>query len=73
MDLTLDDKQKNLVDDIIKFEGGEMDKEETIEFFQGLIDTGMVGHLQGSYGRLAANLIENGYCYPRGWPKSRTE
>lgn len=52
----------NQVDKIIAFESGEMDFDATVEFFQELIDSGLVWQLQGSYGRMASSLIENGYC-----------
>lgn len=52
------------VGDIIRYEEGEMTVEEMTEFFQGMIDTGIVWQLQGSYGRMAAHLIEEGYCHP---------
>ena len=49
------------VEDIIRFENGEMlEKEEVVNFFQGLIDSGMVWQLQGSYGRMAMRLAEEG-------------
>lgn len=51
------------IDDIIRFEGGEMDLEEVVEFFQGMIDSGVVWQLQGNYGRTAMALIEQGYCH----------
>jgi hypothetical protein len=45
------------------WESGEMEtEEEVIEFFQHLIDTGLAWKLQGSYGRTAAALIDQGYC-----------
>ena len=44
------------------FESGKLDEQQTIEFFQGLIDSGLVWQLQGSYGRTARNLIEAGLC-----------
>lgn len=50
------------VDDIIRYEQGEMTQEETIKFFQGLIDSGMAWRLQGHYGRCATALIKDGYC-----------
>ena len=50
------------VDKIMAFESGELDFDETVEFFQKLIDSGLVWQLQGSYGRMANSLIENGYC-----------
>lgn len=52
------------VDKIMAFESGEMDRDEIIDFFQGLIDTGLAYQLQGSYGRAAASLIEAGHCTP---------
>lgn len=50
------------VDQIIAYENGEMDEEQVIEFFQGLIDSGLAWSLQGSYGRTAAYLIDSGRC-----------
>ncbi len=47
---------------IIAFEDGLLDTDETIELFQELINTGLVNNLQGSYGRMAEALIEEGYC-----------
>ena len=47
---------------IIKYESGEMAQEEVVEFFQELIDTGVVWELQGHYGRTALRLIEWGLC-----------
>ena len=54
---------KDLVTQIIKYETGEMEIEEVIEFFQDLIDTGLVYQLQGSYGRQAQAFIQAGYCH----------
>jgi|TARA_R110002074_G_scaffold38913_1_gene105054 hypothetical protein len=53
---------KQVVDKIIKYESGNMDDKETIEFFQELIDSGMAWKLQGHYGRTAAHLLEEGLC-----------
>ncbi len=36
--------------------------EERIEAWQHLIDTGMAWTLQGSFGRMAKSLIEQGIC-----------
>ena len=47
---------------IIDYESGQLGYEKTIELFQYLIDTGIVWNLQGSYGRMAKYLIENGEC-----------
>ena len=53
----------DMVDKIMQYENGEMSEEELVEFFQMLIDSGMAWTLQGSYGRMAAQLIEAGYCH----------
>ncbi len=49
-------------DQIFAYENGEMDEQEAIEFFQGLINTGTAWELQGAYGRTARMLILNGMC-----------
>lgn len=56
-------KPFDLVDAIIRYEGGEMDEEEMIELFQHLIDNGMAWTLQGHYGRTAMALIQAGHCH----------
>ena len=53
---------KQVVDKIIQYEIGSMNAEETIEFFQELIDTGMAYTLQGHYGRTATYLLVEGLC-----------
>jgi hypothetical protein len=50
------------VDKIIAFEQGDLDEDGIIQLFQELIDSGLAWQLQGSYGRMARNLIEAGYC-----------
>jgi hypothetical protein len=54
------------LDEILNYEDGSMDRDETVSFFSRLIKSGMVNHLQGSYGRTAARLIEAGYLAPNG-------
>jgi len=50
------------VSKIMAFEQCDLDFDQTVELFQELIDSGLVWQLQGSYGRMASSLIENGYC-----------
>ena len=45
---------------IIAFENGELDEEQTIALFQELCDTGIIFHLQGSYQRIAQQMIQDG-------------
>jgi hypothetical protein len=55
------------VSKIIRYESGEMDQDEMVEFFQELVNDGMAWSLQGHYGRTAAALIEAGLVSnPRG-------
>ncbi len=54
------------VDQIIAFESGELSNEETLQLFSELVKSGTVWKLQGTYGRLAANLIKSGYLTPEG-------
>ena len=53
---------RNHVDNLIRYEQGDLSGDEIVEMFQGLIDTGLVWHLQGHYGRTAKVLIKTGYC-----------
>jgi hypothetical protein len=52
-----------MLDQIIAYENGELDNDETIALFQELVDNGMAWKLQGHYGRVAAALIESGYVH----------
>ena len=49
-----------MINDIIAYENGEMEHEEVIDFFQRLVDAGMVWVLQGHYGRTAQALLDAG-------------
>ena len=54
----------NLTSKIIAYDEGELDEEQTIELFQELVNTGLAWSLQGSYGRTAQRLIEEGLITP---------
>ena len=56
----------DIVNSIIEFESGEMDGQDTIEFFAELISSGTCWSLQGSYGRSAMSLIESGLVSDKG-------
>jgi hypothetical protein len=45
---------------LIKFEERQTTTEEVLELFSVLIQTGMAWSLQGSYGRTARHLIDQG-------------
>ena len=51
----------DIVGNIISFENGELSGTEVLQLFSHLIKTGQCWSLQGSYGRAAATLIEDGY------------
>ena len=57
-----EDKKFDVVGFVLDYEVGALNDEDTIAGFQHLINTGMVWNLQGSYGRLAKQLIEAGQC-----------
>jgi hypothetical protein len=59
-------KKYDTVSAIMEFESGKLSVEKIIELFAELIKTGMAWSLQGSYGRMAARLIEAGYIDRQG-------
>ena len=42
------------------YEQGDLSDEETVVFFQEMLDTGLVWNLQGHYGRMAQYLLDLG-------------
>ena len=51
-----------LAEKIARFESGEIDREEAVELFQELIDSGVIWSLQGHYQRMAVQMLNNGEC-----------
>lgn len=54
MDINLN----KLVEEVSKYESGQMSEEEAVGFFQDLVDSGMIWQLQGSYQREAVRLLK---------------
>ena len=48
--------------DIIDYESGNLSEDETVAFFQRIINDGTICGLQGHYQRTAQKLIEDGLC-----------
>jgi hypothetical protein len=62
------DTGKGALEGIMDYENGEMDEDEVIDFFQGLVNTGIINHLQGSYQRIAMELLSQGMIsHPSGF------
>lgn len=60
------DGKFDLTTRIIEFETGEATEEQVIELFQYLVDSGLAWTLQGSYGRIAQALLEEGIITKKG-------
>lgn len=61
-----DTETYDVVGAIMDYEQGEQSAAETLELFSHLIKSGQINHLQGSYGRAAANMIDGGFLTPEG-------
>jgi len=53
----LSKESTDIVGKIMAFEQGELENEEVYALFQFLLDSGMIYSLQGSYQRLAEDLL----------------
>ena len=56
----------DLIDKLNRYESGEMDEREAVDFIATLVATGTVWVLQGSYQRAAAALIRDGFITVEG-------
>lgn len=61
--LTPETVAKPAFEEILSYEAGELSDEETLIFFQKLVDSGLAWTLQGSYGRMAKNLQDQGLIH----------
>ncbi|MFH8414383.1 DUF7417 domain-containing protein [Streptomyces collinus] len=57
---------KNIAIDMVSYESGELGPRETVDLFGLLVKSGMAYTLQGSYGRMANELIHKGYLTQDG-------
>ena len=53
----------DIVGKIVAFEQGELSNEEVYSLFQFLLDSGMIHSLQGSYQRMAEELLLAGMIH----------
>lgn len=58
-------KLSDIASAINAYELGELEDHEVVDLFQDLVDTGLVWSLQGSYGRTAQGLIDQGLVVPQ--------
>jgi len=59
--LSTETEMTNVTNAILDFESGMLSDEEVIDLFQYLVDTNLAWQLQGSYGRMANALVEEGW------------
>jgi len=60
----------DMVGSIMAFEQGTLEEEDVLKLFQHLVDTGMAWSLQGSYGRAAKSLLDQGLIQPANSDRS---
>lgn len=49
---------------LMAYEAGELDDDQTLELFQSLVNSGLAWKLQGSYGRAAQRYLDCGLISP---------
>lgn len=53
----------HFIDRVIAYENGDLDEEEILELFQALVNSGAAWQLQGHYGRVAKQLLDEGLIH----------
>lgn len=53
----------NYASQIIAYENGQLEEADVIELFSNLLNSGLINHLQGHYGRTAQALIDQGLIF----------
>lgn len=60
------------LDEVIKYEAGDLNEDQTVALFQSLIDSGLAWSLPANYGKIASDLIALGVCqHAKGQPLTR--
>lgn len=54
------------IDKIMKYENGDLTVNEVIDLFGELLESKLAWKLQGSYGRMARQLIDHGFLDSEG-------
>jgi hypothetical protein len=58
--------RRDLADRLFSYELGELNEEQTLQFFADLVASGWAHDLQGHYGRTARDLITAGWITEDG-------
>lgn len=56
----------DLTSKLIDFEAGNMEPDEVLELFAHLVKTGLAWELQGMYGRIAKQMLRDGWINKEG-------
>lgn len=51
------------LDQVIEYEAGRLNHEDTVALFQSLIDSGLAWSLRSNYAATASELIDLGVCH----------
>jgi hypothetical protein len=59
-------RTKDLLDQMMDYESGELSDKETLEMFSVIVKDGLTYSLQGHYGRTVSALIQDGWLDNKG-------